>query len=268
MSTSIVDVWAENLCVEFERIRKIAAEYKYISMDTEFPGVVAKPLGNFASQSTFNYRQLQCNVNVLKIIQLGMTFANECGDVPTPSTWQFNFAFDVESDMCADESLALLFEASIDFRRHKEKGIDVRDFGALVMTSGIVTSRNVFWISFHSFYDFGYLLNILTGNPLPDDPDRFLDLLNLFFVNFYDLKHPIANTHYAKKGLQEIADLLSVKRVGIAHQAGSDSLLTLRIFFKLREVGTIDLENNLSANRLYGISGRQKANEDMEDGLV
>jgi hypothetical protein len=35
-------------------------------------------------------------------------------------------------------------------------------FGELMMTSGLVLMDNVRWISFHSGYDFGYLLKLLT----------------------------------------------------------------------------------------------------------
>lgn len=62
--------------------------------DTEFPGVVARPLGTFASQSEFLYQTLRCNVDLLKIIQLGITLSDGLGNVPTGThTWQFNFKF-------------------------------------------------------------------------------------------------------------------------------------------------------------------------------
>lgn len=62
--------------------------------DTEFPGVVAKPIGEFKSASDYQYQLLKCNVNLLKLIQLGVTFYNEDGERPPgKSTFQFNFRF-------------------------------------------------------------------------------------------------------------------------------------------------------------------------------
>lgn len=265
MNSGIVDVWSDNLLSAFDKIRRVVTEYSYISMDTEFPGVVAKPVGSFLSQEALNYQQLQCNVNILKIIQLGLTFSDREGNMPTPSTWQFNFFFDIESDMYAEESLCLLLNANLDFKKHREKGIRDDDFGELLITSGLVLCSNVVWLSFHSFYDFGYLLKILSGNPLPRNSAEFHEVLDLFFRNFYDLKYPLADTQYSKKGLQEIAELLNIQRIGIAHQAGSDSLLTSKIFFRLRELEFANVVGSDALNKLYGISRRPVACDAVED---
>ena len=65
--------------------------------DTEFPGVVARPIGDFKSSTDFQYQLMKCNVNLLKLIQLGLTFYDEAGNKPPgPSTFQFNFKFNLK----------------------------------------------------------------------------------------------------------------------------------------------------------------------------
>ena len=49
------------------------------------------------------------------------------------------------------------------------------------MSSGIVLSDEIHWISFHGSYDFAYLLKILTCQLLPDDEEAFFDLLHTYF---------------------------------------------------------------------------------------
>ena len=42
------------------------------------------------------------------------------------------------------------------------------------MTSGLVLMDDVRWISFHSGYDFGYLLKVLTCSALPADENGYV----------------------------------------------------------------------------------------------
>ncbi|XP_037117461.1 CCR4-NOT transcription complex subunit 7 isoform X3 [Syngnathus acus] len=95
-SQRICEVWANNLEEELKRIRHVIRKYNYIAMDTEFPGVVARPIGEFRSNADYQYQLMRCNVDLLKIIQLGLTFMNEQGEYPPgTSTWQFNFKFNL-----------------------------------------------------------------------------------------------------------------------------------------------------------------------------
>ena len=123
----------------------------------------------------------QCNVDLLKIIQLGLTFADEEGNFPASCTWQFNFTFNLSEDMYAQDSIDLLKNSGIDFQKFERDGIDVADFGELLMTSGLVLNDDIKWISFHSGYDFGYLLKLLTCTALPADEPEFFKVIFIFF---------------------------------------------------------------------------------------
>ena len=45
--------WSDNMSEEFACIRQVARSFPYVSMDTEFPGVVAKPTGTFRNNSDY-----------------------------------------------------------------------------------------------------------------------------------------------------------------------------------------------------------------------
>ncbi|KAJ2850894.1 CCR4-NOT core DEDD RNase subunit [Coemansia brasiliensis] len=232
----IRDVWESNLEEEFALIRKLIDKYNYISMDTEFPGVVARPIGTFNSTSDYHYQLLRCNVDLLNIIQLGITLMDEEGNPPPGvCSWQFNFKFSLSSDMYAQESIDLLSKSGIDFRKNEEFGIDTFHFGELLTDSGLVLFKNVRWVSFHSGYDFGYLLKLLTCDALPEEEAGFFEVLHTFFPGIFDIKYMMRSCRMLKGGLQDVADDLEVPRIGPQHQAGSDSLLTAMTFFKLRE---------------------------------
>ena len=64
---------------QFEEIRAVVETHKYIAMDTEFPGVVARPVSE-VFKDDYHYQSLKCNVDLLKIIQLGLAFADEKGE--------------------------------------------------------------------------------------------------------------------------------------------------------------------------------------------
>lgn len=251
----IMDVWQNNLDIEMAKIRGIVHQYPYVAMDTEFPGVVARPIGDFKSSTEYQYQLLRCNVDLLKIIQVGMTFMDENGRSPSPvATWQFNFKFNLAEDMYAQDSIDLLTNCGIQFTRHDEFGLDVQQFAELLMTSGVVLTDEVRWISFHSGYDFGYMIKLLTSQPLPTEEHEFFELVKIFFPNIYDVKYLMKSCKNLKGGLQEVADQLEVERQGPQHQAGSDSLLTGQTFFKMREMFFEDhIDDAKYCGHLYGL---------------
>lgn len=228
----IRDVWASNLEQEMEVIRDIIDKYSpYVAMDTEFPGVVARPVGDFGDLA---FQTLRCNVDLLKLIQLGLSFTDADGNFIDGCTcWQFNFKFSLSGDMFAEDSIELLKTSGIDFEKFENYGIDTEYFGELMMMSGLVLNDDIKWISFHSSYDFGYLLKTLTCAELPMDETAFLELLVTYFPMIYDVKYMMTAVEGMHGGLSSLAEFLQIDRIGPMHQAGSDSLLTAQTYFGL-----------------------------------
>lgn len=252
----IRDVWADNLEAEVAVIRDLVKKYPYIAMDTEFPGVVAKPVGTFRTPHDFYYQTMKLNVNLLKIIQIGFTLLNEKGEVPDKCcTWQFNFKFSLSDDMYAQDSIDLLTNGGISFEYFRTHGIEMAHFAELLTTSGLILCPDVVWLSFHSGYDFGYLLKMVSGLDLSDRESDFTSLLKIYFPNIYDIKCVLRLTDFSHAmGLDSVADVLGVRRIGTAHQAGSDSLMTGHCFFKLLKDRFDSKLPVQSKGLLYGLS--------------
>lgn len=135
--------------------------------------------------------------------------------------------------MYAEDSIELLRESGIDFEELMQRGIEVQRFGELLMTSGVVLNDELRWLTFHCGYDFGYLIKVLTCHPLPDKEDEFFEILRVFFPRIYDIKYMMKFCDSLHGGLNKLAEMLEVERIGPQHQAGSDSLLTAATFHKL-----------------------------------
>eukprot|EP01006_Ploeotia_vitrea_P047884 TRINITY_DN67174_c2_g1_i4.p1 TRINITY_DN67174_c2_g1~~TRINITY_DN67174_c2_g1_i4.p1 ORF type:complete len:211 (+),score=76.91 TRINITY_DN67174_c2_g1_i4:152-784(+) len=177
-----------------------------------------------------------CNVNMLRLIQLGLTFFSKDGKRrPGTCTWQFNFKFSLSGDMYAQDSVDMLAAAGLDFRSHETRGIDQTLFAERIMMSGLVLNPELTWVAFHGGYDFGYLLRAVTGRDLPDEESEFFDQLKTFFPRIYDTKVLLRKCDGLHGGLQHVADRLKLVRLGTQHQAGSDSHLTGELFFALRK---------------------------------
>lgn len=264
----IREVWSSNLESEFELIKKLIPKYSFISMDTEFPGVIfrhnvdpTKPYVHVHLPPSDNYRFLKYNVDALNLIQVGLTFSDTYGNLPDLGTshryiWEFNFRdFDVERHPHAPDSIELLRRQGINFRRNAIEGISSWRFAELMVSSGLVCNNSVTWVTFHSAYDFGYLVKILTRQWLPNRLEDFLRVLRMLFgSNVYDIKYMMRFCKQLFGGLDRVAKTLNVNRaIGKCHQAGSDSLLTLHAFQKMIDLYFMKDESKKHAGVLFGL---------------
>lgn len=230
-------------------MRDVAEVYQHVAMDTQFPGLVARPTGPFADYTEYNYSTLKCNVDPTRVIQIGLTFSDSKGNRPKGiSTWRFNFSFNAGRDLFAQESIDGLRQArGLDLAKHHSQGIEPHEFGELLMSSGLVLNEEVRWITFcgpnfHEraedrpghlgeppwvtfcgLYDFGHMLQLLTSAALPDEVSGFHDSLDLFFPRRCDVaKHlhrlpplgdarrPFRNAHHVLEAFFRLPD--SVRR--------------------------------------------------------
>jgi CCR4-NOT transcription complex subunit 7/8 len=100
----------------------------------------------------------------------------------------------------------------------KRRGIDPVYFAEKVTQSGLVLNERVHWICFHGCYDFAYLMKIMMNEYLPQSKDNFLKYLSIFFPHIYDIKsfsHEISAN--LEGGLNKIADILGIQRIGVTH---------------------------------------------------
>ena len=93
--------------------------------------------------------------------------------------------------------------------------------------------------------------------PAAAEEEAFLQLLRTYFPSAYDVKHLAAacgSSAELRGGLQRVADVLSVPRQGVQHQAGSDSHLTAGVFFGLRNSKRLEgVDLGAAACVLYGL---------------
>ncbi|KAI3939017.1 hypothetical protein MKW92_008867 [Papaver armeniacum] len=195
---------------EFYRISNALVRFPIVSMDTGFPGVIYHPTrGNSIHDGTLvyflrpvsNYQALKANVDALKL-----TMSDSKGNLPNFGT-----------------GTCYIWQQGIDFEKNRQKGIDSMIFADLLFRSRLVCNGSLAWVTFHSAYDFGYFIKILTKKMLPYELHNFVLLVHISANNLYG-------------GLERVAKTLEVDReVGNRHQAGSESLITLKTFLKIKE---------------------------------
>ncbi|KAK4476884.1 hypothetical protein RD792_016048 [Penstemon davidsonii] len=269
------EVWQNNLDYEFDLIQQSIFQFSFASIDTEFPGNIFHPPTDIPKHLYSSlpphlfYSIMKQNVDVLHLIQLGLTLSDAQDNLPNFSTpfsyaWQFNFRdFDPNLHLHNPDSISLLGRQGIDLSYNKIMGIDSRIF-AMKFKAMLLDMRSLqigrlpvdfTWVTFHGSHDFGFLIKILTGKKLPQNFVDFMLLIETYFGEaIYDLKVMTPSLRLYG-GLERITKRLGLDRVaGKSHQAGSDSLLTMQLFVELKKK-YLSIYNMASFNcKLYGLT--------------
>lgn len=267
----IREVWQNNLHAEFAAIRKLITQYNHVSISTEFVGTIARPIGSFRSKTDYHYQTMRSNVDFLNPIQIGLSLSDSNGNKPEtgPSTWQFNFHFDEKKEMMSSESLELLQKSGINFQNHQINGIDPLEFAQLMIDSGLLLESSVTWITYHAAYDFGFLINILMNDSMPNNREDFEWWVHKFIPNFYDLnlickvmqdyKQQQQQQQQRQYSLASLAEELGIPRYSVFMTTGGESLLTALGFFQLNKSSMSKMPNGTIfasyRNLIYGING-------------
>lgn len=190
----IKDVWNFNLEYEFNNLRNFIDDKTskvFISIHQEIPGIVARPLGTFKLSADYHFQCLRSNLDILNLIQLSLCAVKMQDDkISNLVIWQFNFAYDLTQEMFNEEHLFMLSQTSqINFSMHMSQGISHFAFAELMIESGLLLDPSINWLSYHSGYDLGFLVSLLTNDILPHDEKEFFWWCTKYFPNFFDLKH-------------------------------------------------------------------------------
>lgn len=202
----IKEVWNFNLEYEFNALRSFINDKTanvFISIHQEIPGIVARPVGTFKTSADYHFQTLRSNSDLLNIIQLSLCAVKVTGasnsniggggsgcEISNSVIWQFNFLYDVTKEMFNEEHLSMLaLTSQINFASHMSQGIPHFAFAELMMDSGLLLDSSINWLSYHSGYDLGFFISLLTNDLLPNDEVDFSWWCDKYFPSFYDLKH-------------------------------------------------------------------------------
>ncbi|XP_078180397.1 putative CCR4-associated factor 1 homolog 9 [Carex rostrata] len=233
-AVEVRSVGKSNLEEEFDMIRHKVRNEKYYwgAFDTEFRlslngGNPVDIHPRFRSPKE-RYITIKERIDEGNIRQLGLTLISAL-DLSV-IVWEFNFApLHFPDDM--DEMDPTMME--------DKDLINTYFFSQLLRSSGLLENPMMTWIMFHGAYDVPYLIKLANfWKPLPDTLVEFQSQVrNYLGENLFDVKFMTKFTNNLHGGLEDVAKALHVNRVvGVAHQAGSDSLLTWHIFQMLKRV--------------------------------
>ncbi|XP_010486123.1 PREDICTED: probable CCR4-associated factor 1 homolog 1 isoform X2 [Camelina sativa] len=246
-------VWRTNVDKEMDRMKTCLETFPLIAFDTEYPGIVFRTFIDSSNEEW--YVALKGNVENTKLIQCGFTLFNAKGEIG--GTWEFNFSnFGDPSDTRNEVSIEFLRRHGLDLQKIRDHGIDMYGYGFFPKLIAMFQSQeHVEFITFQGAYDFAYFLCILNNGKLPDTRGEFASEIVKVFGQVYDTK---VMAGYCEGlgdhlGLSKLAQLLDITRVGRAHHAGSDSLMTALVFTKLKQVYE---ESMYARGLIYGTGKR------------
>ncbi|XP_044321031.1 uncharacterized protein [Triticum aestivum] len=281
-----MDIWADTEAIGYQRMKQLLRDEKckwYITVDTEFcmKDDVVDPRG--APQSPDgHYEQTRRIVDEGDLVQVGFALANsESGlDPDSFSVFQFNMLFQYTARSSTSNNIRFLRDTpKLNLDDHARRGINISNFINGIRNLGVLENRNITWITFQGYSDFGYLIRGLQDSSvLTQSRAEFIRLAKRYFRSSYDLKLLLSLGVRCEKpsrsvpgsgSLKGLAASLGVKRSGQEHGSGSDAHLTLGCFRNLMlSDRAAASELRCYKNTIYGVEnplpGTSGANADAD----
>lgn len=261
----VKDVVSSNLYKEFNAIRQLSERYNLISVNVEFAGTLARPIGRFRGKSDYIYQTVRTNVDLLDVLKIGISLSDEFGGKPdmSISTWQFHFKMSPQTQMIPIETIELLQKTSTCADTLPQnlvtKGVDFKEFATLLTESGLILNPNVMWITYSAGYDLAFLTQMLKNTFMPNNKEDYIEICKQYFPNFYDLdlinQHlkaaiiqmnnqqaglnistNLEDTKVASQTIEVLAEELQIPHFPHHNTAGGQSLLILTIFHKISKI--------------------------------
>lgn len=233
------EVWRGNYIEEFGEILEVVRRRPgrlYIAVHFEFCGAKYVNPKYRPQRPSDWYWHLSRFVHTGDVLQMGLALAFEPAEPLV--VWDVNFSFDEDSRErdYHPNTLAFLKDHGHDLARHRDAGVLPEVVSAALLRHLRFGDPDVTWITYHGDKDVAFLLKLLKrSGPLPLDRADFLDRVRDMMPTLYDVKvlAQLVDPRY-RSGLQGLAGMLEVQRVGPQHHASSDALLCLSCFATLR----------------------------------
>ena len=109
------NVWRGDLHEAITALATAQEIFPYLFVQTTTLGTVARPAGLFKDAADLSYQRIRWNVDLLEVVQIAISVADENGLQPNISTWQFNFYFSKETGLYEEKELQVLEKTGVDF---------------------------------------------------------------------------------------------------------------------------------------------------------
>ena len=91
--------------------------------------------------------------------------------------------------MYAQDSIDMLHQAGIQFKRHEDEGISVDDFAELLISSGLVLCEDVTWIAFARSVNINIELYLYSSIQSTNYPSIHLSIHPINYLSIHPINH-------------------------------------------------------------------------------